>query len=139
MKKNSEPLAVPDIVSSCPVQHAHQFIGGKWRIGIIWSLKDGRKRFGQLKREVLGISEKMLIEELKHMQKLQMIHRDAYPEIPPKVEYYLTNRGKSLISLVEYIVTWGYSDMEKYSSSANITHKPQRRTKNSKQFTSKIQ
>lgn len=107
------------MIRACPVQHAHQFIGGKWRIGIIWSLKDGSRRFGQLKRDVLGISEKMLIEELKHMQKLHMITRKAYLEIPPKVEYSLTDRGKSLVPLVENVVAWGYSDMEKHNTSAS--------------------
>jgi DNA-binding HxlR family transcriptional regulator len=99
------------IINECPVQHTHQFIGGKWRVGILWSLKNETRRFGELKREVSGISEKMLIQELKHLQKLEIIDRKAYHEIPPKVEYSLTLRGKSLIPLIENIVDWGYSDM----------------------------
>jgi len=103
-----------NVLTDCPVQHAHQFIGGKWRIGILWSLKNKKRRFGQLKREVLGISEKMLIQELKHLQKLEIIDRKAYHEIPPKVEYSLTLRGKSLIPLIENIVEWGFEDMENH-------------------------
>ena len=109
-KSNSE------MVRECPVQHTHQFIGGKWRIGILWSLRNESRRFGQLKRDVLGISEKMLIQELKHLQALQVIGRKAYNQVPPKVEYYLTTRGKTLSPLIEGVIEWGYADMSKNKS-----------------------
>jgi DNA-binding HxlR family transcriptional regulator len=110
--KQKLQLPVPGIVQKCPVQHTHQFIGGKWRIGILWSLRNGSTRFGQLKRDVLGISEKMLIQELKNLESLKVISRKAYPEIPPKVEYSLTSRGKTLIPLIEGVVEWGYAEMK---------------------------
>ncbi len=110
MKKDSSP---PKIIESCPVQHTQQFIGGKWRIGILWSMKDGCRRFGELKKDSLGISEKMLIQELRHLEKMKIVNRKAYPVIPPKVEYRLTERGKSLIPIIKNIVEWGYSDMAK--------------------------
>ncbi len=110
--ENNSKNKFQSIVTDCPVQHTHQFIGGKWRVGILWSLRNESRRFGELKRDVLGISEKMLIQELKHLQKLEVIDRKAYHEIPPKVEYSLTVRGTSLIPLIENIVDWGYSDME---------------------------
>jgi DNA-binding HxlR family transcriptional regulator len=109
----------PSIMQKCPVQHTHQFIGGKWRIGILWSLRMGSRRFGQLKRDVPGISEKMLIQELKNLESLVVISRKAYPEIPPKVEYTLTTRGKTLIPLIESVVDWGYADMKEHKSTAN--------------------
>ncbi len=99
-------------LEDCPVQHTQQFIGGKWRIGILWSMRDGCRRFGELKREVLGISEKMLIQELRHLETMKMINRKAYPEVPPKVEYALTDRGKTLLPIVQKIVDWGYADMQ---------------------------
>ena len=102
-----------ELSNSCPVQHTQQFIGGKWRIGILWSMKNGCKRFGQLKRDLVGISEKMLIQELRHLEKFQIIERKAYPAIPPKVEYSLTARGISLLPTIQNIVDWGYADMEK--------------------------
>ena len=104
-----------NIAAGCPVQHSLQFIGGKWRIGILWSLKNGFRRFGELKRDVLGISEKMLIQELRHLEKLKIIKRKAYPTIPPRVEYSLTERGKTLVPLIETVVGWGYADMEIYN------------------------
>jgi DNA-binding HxlR family transcriptional regulator len=103
------------LANDCPVQHALQFIGGKWRIGILWSLKDGSKRFGELKRDVLGISEKMLIQELKRLGDVRVIKRKTYPEVPPRVEYSLTERGKSLMPLVSNIISWSYADMGKDS------------------------
>ncbi|HPG08756.1 MAG TPA: helix-turn-helix domain-containing protein [Saprospiraceae bacterium] len=101
------------LIERCPVQHTLQFIGGKWRIGILWSMKDGCRRFGELKKDVLGISEKMLIQELRHLERADIIHRNAYATIPPKVEYSLTERGLSLIPVLMDIVAWGYSDMKK--------------------------
>lgn len=100
-----------DIITDCPVQHTHQFIGGKWRIGILWSLRDKPRRFSELKRDVAGISEKMLIQELKHLQNLNVISRKSYNVIPPKVEYRLTLRGKTLKPLIENVIDWGYTDM----------------------------
>ncbi|MGB9746877.1 MAG: winged helix-turn-helix transcriptional regulator [Bacteroidales bacterium] len=103
-----------DLLKNCPVQHALKLIGGKWRIGILWSMKSDCRRFGELKRDVLGISEKMLIQELRYLENLGVIYRKAYYEIPPKVEYSLTDRGRTLIPLLENIVSWGYTDMETY-------------------------
>jgi DNA-binding HxlR family transcriptional regulator len=104
---------LPDeLLKNCPVQHSLKFIGGKWRIGIIWSMKTTCRRFGELKRDVSGITEKMLIQELRNLERLGVVSRKAYYEIPPKVEYSLTDRGKTLIPLLENIVSWGYSDME---------------------------
>lgn len=108
MKKN---LNLEEMLQKCPVQHSLKFIGGKWRMGIIWSLRTGCRRFGELKKDVLGITEKMLIQELRHLESLDIVSRKEYYEIPPKVEYSLTERGKTLIPVVEYIVSWGYTDM----------------------------
>jgi DNA-binding HxlR family transcriptional regulator len=108
MKNN---LLSSDLLKNCPVQHSLKFIGGKWRIGIIWSMKTTCRRFGELKRDVLGITEKMLIQELRYLETIGVVTRTAYFEIPPKVEYSLTERGRTLIPVLENIVTWGYADM----------------------------
>ena len=108
--KNNPTLE--EILQNCPVQHSLKFIGGKWRMGIIWSLRLGCRRFGELKRDVLGITEKMLIQELRYLESLDIISREVYYEIPPKVEYSLTSRGRTLIPVVEHIVSWGYADMD---------------------------
>ena len=104
MENNSDLL---ELLQKCPVQHSLKFIGGKWRMGIIWSLRLGCRRFGELKKDVLGITEKMLIQELRYLESMDIILRHMYYEIPPKVEYSLTPRGKTLIPLVENVVLWG--------------------------------
>ncbi len=107
-------LTAEEMLEKCPVQHSLKFIGGKWRMGILWSLRVGCRRFGELKKDVLGITEKMLIQELRHLESQGIINRHVYFEIPPKVEYSLTERGTTLIPVVESIVSWGYSDMALY-------------------------
>ncbi len=87
MQKN---LLQNELLTKCPVQHALKFIGGKWRIGILWSMKKSPRRFGELKKDVLGITEKMLIQELRHLENLEIVSRKAYYQVPPKVEYSLT-------------------------------------------------
>jgi DNA-binding HxlR family transcriptional regulator len=108
MKKNPSLEAM---LQKCPVQHSLKFIGGKWRMGIIWSLRAGCRRFGELKKDVPGITEKMLIQELRHLESLDIVSRKEYYEIPPKVEYSLTGRGQTLVPVIECIVSWGYADM----------------------------
>jgi len=112
-KKMKKSLSHEELLSKCPVQHALKFIGGKWRIGILWSMKTSSRRFGELKRDVAGITEKMLIQELRHLESMGVVNRIAYFEIPPRVEYALTQRGETLIPIIESIVEWGYTDMEK--------------------------
>lgn len=103
-------------INSCPAHYAQQFIGGKWRIAILWSLRSGCKRCGQIKMELGTISEKMLIQELKHFQKSGIIKRKSYHEMPPRVEYSLSDRGVSLITLIEQIIRWEEIDKKKYVS-----------------------
>jgi DNA-binding HxlR family transcriptional regulator len=113
MNSSEKNTKTSDLLKNCPVQHTLQFIGGKWKIGILWNLRDKSKRFGELKRDVLGISEKMLIQELRQLQKNNIVKRKEFPQIPPKVEYSLTEKGMSLVPLINEIVLWGYDDMKK--------------------------
>ena len=113
MSLSENNFKTSELLKNCPVQHTLQFIGGKWKIGILWNLKDKSKRFGELKRDVLGISEKMLIQELRQLQENKIVKRKEFPQIPPKVEYSLTEKGLSLVPLINEIVLWGYADMKK--------------------------
>ncbi len=93
--------------SPCPVSTAMALIGGKWSMQIIFQIGTERKRFGELKRQIPTISEKMLIQELKKLTEATILHRKAYPEIPPRVEYYLTDRGKKVLPIIDEIVKFG--------------------------------
>ena len=97
----------------CGLEAALDVIGGKWKPLILWHLQTERRRFGELKRLVQGISEKVLIQQLRELESDGIIHRKAYPEIPPKVEYSLTPFGVSLKEALTPLCGWGVKHMKK--------------------------
>ena len=97
----------------CGLEAALDVIGGKWKPLILWHLQTERRRFGELKRLVQGISEKVLIQQLKELQADGIIHRKAYPEIPPRVEYSLTPFGVSLKEALTPLCGWGVKHMKR--------------------------
>jgi DNA-binding HxlR family transcriptional regulator len=92
---------------TCPIDFAMSLIGNKWSMWILWSLQDGPLRFGELKRLIPGITEKMLTQQLKKFEKNNIVLRKVYPEVPPKVEYRLTQDGESLKTIMALIKQWG--------------------------------
>lgn len=92
---------------TCPIDFTINLIGDKWSMWILWSLLEGPLRFGELKKIIPGITEKMLIQQLKKFESNHIISRKAYPEVPPKVEYKLTQHGESLKPIMELINQWG--------------------------------
>lgn len=95
---------------NCPVDLAHQAISGKWKLLILFRLVTrGVMRLSELKKDIDGISEKMLIQQLKELTKDGLVTRKVYPVVPPKVEYTLTDRGQAIGPVVEVMRTWGQS------------------------------
>jgi DNA-binding HxlR family transcriptional regulator len=87
--------------------------GGKWKPIIIWILfKDGIKRYGEIKKELPGITHKMLSQQLKELEKDNIVNRKEYPQIPPKVEYSLTAKGKSFVPILVDICEWGFKNLD---------------------------
>lgn len=95
----------------CAVDYAFQRIGGKYKGRILWVLKDGVLRYGELKRAVVGITPKMLTQTLKELEADELISRKVYLEVPPKVEYTLTSTGKELIPVIKQMRAWGERQM----------------------------
>ncbi len=95
----------------CAVDYAFQRIGGKYKGRILWVLKDGFLRYGELKRAVVGITPKMLTQTLKELEGDELITRKVYLEVPPRVEYALTSTGKELIPFIKQMRTWGERQM----------------------------
>lgn len=91
----------------CAMDVTMHFIGGKWKTVVLWYLKKDRKRFSELKRLIPNITEKMLSIQLKDLEKDGLVRRKVYAEVPPKVEYFLTDFGRSLIPMLEEIARWG--------------------------------
>ena len=95
-------------VFNCEKELTLSVIGGKWKMLILWHLgKEGTKRFSELKALMPGITQKMLVNQLRELQEDLIIHREVYPVVPPKVEYSLTEQGQSLIPILEIMYKWG--------------------------------
>ena len=95
----------------CAVDYAFQRIGGKYKGRILWVLRDGFLRYGELNRAVVGITPKMLTQTLKELEVDKLITRKGYLEVPPRVEYTLTTTGKELIPFIKQMRIWGEKQM----------------------------
>jgi len=93
--------------NACPIDFTIDLIGNKWSMWILWSLQDGPLRFGELQKMIPGITEKMLTQQLKKFESNHLVIRTVYPQVPPKVEYTLTQDGKSLKAIMTSIKQWG--------------------------------
>ena len=101
-------MATWPIDSECPIIYTLAVVGGKWRWLIIYKLSAaGVLRYGELKRNLPPITHKMLSQELKELEAEKLIHRKEYHQIPPKVEYSLTEKGKTLLPILELMSKWG--------------------------------
>ena len=92
---------------TCPIDFTIDLISGKWSMWILWSLQNGSLRFGELRKEIPAITEKMLIQQLKKFESYNIVSRKIYSQVPPKVEYSLTEYGKSLKPIMLLIRQWG--------------------------------
>lgn len=91
----------------CPVEMALSLMGDRWKILIVRDLLTGTKRFGELKKSLTGISQKVLTQHLRIMEVNGLVHREVYAEVPPRVEYSLTELGRSLKSIHDAMWKWG--------------------------------
>jgi DNA-binding HxlR family transcriptional regulator len=93
----------------CPAEETLHVIGGRWKVPILYHLAGGALRFSELRRAVAGVTQKMLIQQLREMERDGIVSRKVYPQVPPKVEYSLTSRGRTLLPVVESMCRWGKS------------------------------
>lgn len=101
---------------ACPVETTLMLIGDKWKVLILRDLMPGAKRFGELKKSIGSVSQKVLTAQLRDMEENGLINRRVYAEVPPKVEYSLTELGKSLKPILDSMQSWG----EEYKALSNI-------------------
>ena len=100
-------------VFNCEKELTLAIIGGKWKMLVLWHLgKEGTKRFGELKTLIPGITQRMLVNQLRELEDHLIVHREVYPVVPPKVEYSLTETGRSLMPILETMYEWGTDYME---------------------------
>ncbi len=98
---------------ACPVETTLTLIGDKWKVLILRDLLPGTKRFGELKRSLGGVSQKVLTAQLRQMEAGGLLTRTVYPEVPPRVEYALTELGYSLKPILDAMQSWGEAYKEK--------------------------
>lgn len=102
-------------IEECPLADVQRIIHGKWSMVIISVLMDGTFRFSELKRRLPNLTEANLTKELRLLEQYQIVHREVYREVPPKVEYSLTDIGKQFEPVLEELEKWGiaYQEMVK--------------------------
>ncbi|MCW3118253.1 MAG: helix-turn-helix transcriptional regulator [Chitinophagaceae bacterium] len=100
------------LYTGCPIQFTLQFLSGRWRIGVLWNLRNCARRFSELKVLLPGISDKALAEELGFFAGKGIITKSSFPGFPPRTEYILSDTGKTLLPVIERILAWGYENLQ---------------------------
>src|SRR5512133_1856551 len=115
----------------CTVEAALDVIGGKWKPIILWHLNGNVLRFNELQKGLPGVNSKMLTKQLRELEEDGIITRTVYPEVPPRVEYAITDFGKTLIPILQALCTWGAGYLG--VSETEEGHCPAKRAKKKKQ------
>ena len=98
---------------NCPVEATLELIGGKYKALILWHLSNGKLRFSELRKIITNATPKMLTQQLRELESSALIHREVFPVIPPKVEYSLTETGRSLLPILVAMRDWGAGYLRK--------------------------
>lgn len=117
-----EPPAEQEV---CHLTTTQNVIAGRWKIVVLWYLSQRTRRFNELQRLLPGISKGILTRQLRELEEDEMVHREVYKEVPPKVEYSLTPQGTSFIPALEIMGEWGKKYMEKKQNEQLDSEKPQ--------------
>jgi DNA-binding HxlR family transcriptional regulator len=105
---------------NCPVEAAIDVIGGKWKALILWWLHQRTWRFAELRRQIPEVTEKMLTQQLRELETDGIVDRKVYPTVPPKVEYSLTEYGRSLKRALRAICDWGQIHMKRIGAASSL-------------------
>lgn len=104
-----------------PIKATLDFIGGKYKALILWHLSEGKLRFTELRKQVGNATPKVLTQQLREMESQELIHREVFPDVPPKVEYSLTETGRSLLPIVKAMKDWGSAHIPSGTKLKQIT------------------
>ena len=111
VKKNVKKIYQSN--ENCPVRKSLSLLGGKWTLLILFQINERVIRYGELKRCIPGISEKVLIQKLNHLIENNLVTKKSFPEIPPRVEYRLTQLGLKTLPVIENLALFGLENLEK--------------------------
>ena len=109
MEKSQKKIIQSD--ENCPVRKSLSILGGKWTLLILFQINERIIRYGDLKRSITGISEKVLIQKLNHLIDHKLVEKKSYPEIPPRVEYRLTKIGLKTLPVIENLALFGLENL----------------------------
>lgn len=104
---------------NCPVESTLELIGGKYKALILWHLSGSTLRFSELRKAISGATAKMLTQQLRELETQKLVHREVFPVIPPKVEYSLTDLGRSLLPILVAMRDWGTDYLKTKNLEAN--------------------
>ncbi len=109
-----------DTNSGCPVEVTLEIIGGKWKGSILYNLLDGTRRFNEIKRMFPGLTQRVLTRLLRELERDGVVHREVYAEVPPKVEYSLTEYGRTLETLLLGMREWGARQLKETENAESM-------------------
>ena len=107
----TEPSAPASGDRSCPVTYCLSVIGGRWKPVIVFCIANGVNRFGAMRRAIPGVTKQMLTKHLRELEADGMISRTVFAEVPPRVDYALTPKGRSVLPVIERMEAWGEANM----------------------------
>jgi DNA-binding HxlR family transcriptional regulator len=99
------------LVEACPSRQALELVADKWAVLTLYAIGAGISRHGQMRREIEGVTQKMLTTTLRDLERSGLVHRKDYDEVPPRVEYTLTGLGRSLLGVVQHLCDWAVVNM----------------------------
>nr|WP_321467410.1 winged helix-turn-helix transcriptional regulator [uncultured Desulfobulbus sp.] len=108
----ADKLIYRDKAYSCGIDLTLAVVGGKWKASILWHLAHGTMRFSELQRQFADTTRKMLTQQLRELEADGLVHREVYPQVPPKVEYSLTAKGQSIFPILKQMCDWGKQYIE---------------------------
>lgn len=117
MSKYFEEYEKEDIeknINICGINYTQKILSGKWKISIIWFLKENAKRFNEIQKFLANLSQGSLTKQLRELEEDEIISRKVFPEVPPRVEYSLTQKGKKMIPILDLMEEFGKIEVEKY-------------------------
>jgi DNA-binding HxlR family transcriptional regulator len=107
MRDRKSRIGISPNEDGCPVEFTLELIGGKWKGILLYHLMKGKKRFNEIRRICPGITQRMLTLQLRELEEDRIVHREVYPQVPPKVEYSLTEFGQTLQPIMMLMKEWG--------------------------------
>lgn len=110
--EEKKPLVFRDQQYKCGIDLTLAVIGGKWKAAILYHLAQQTMRFSELQRQFPDITRKMLTQQLRELERDGLVHREVYPQVPPKVEYWLTDKGRSIKPILDLMCEWGAEHTE---------------------------